>query len=186
LSGVVRQTSLHSYDLSKLRGQTERPTINLKLPPFCSLAREQKRLGKRSFSTKLERPKILVPGTFRNIGLGFNPEAKLVEIVETDFAIPHGRVAIICGEYTLRWGTLAVKRCGCAPSRAFREGSGRPPTPNPVSGFPAGDVGTRRTASSCGDRKSKSPPVANARHASRTASKESHPLVASLLSSLTF
>ena len=53
------------------------------------MAREQKRLGKRSFPTDFERAKILVPGTFRNMGPGFNPEAKLVEIVETDFAIPH-------------------------------------------------------------------------------------------------
>ena len=75
---------------------------------------------------------------------------------------------------TLRWETLAVNRCGCAPSRAFREGAGQ--TADTESRL-------RITRRRCwhpaalrrrgGDRKSKSPPVANARHASRPASKES-------------
>ena len=43
----------------------------------------------RSFSTEFERSEIVAPGTFRNIGLSFNPEAKLVEIVAAEFAISH-------------------------------------------------------------------------------------------------
>src|ERR1035437_502517 len=98
----------------------------------------------------------------------------LLVVLPLHTAMLQWRVANLCGEYSLRWETSAVKRCGCAPSRAFREGAGQ--TADTESRL-------RITRRRCWhpaalrrrgkDRKSKSPPVANARHASRTASKES-------------
>src|ERR1035437_4982152 len=49
----------------------------------------------------------------------------LLVVLPLHTAMLQWRVANLCGEYSLRWETSAVKRCGCAPSRAFREGAGQ-------------------------------------------------------------
>jgi hypothetical protein len=60
-----------------------------KLSSFCSLAREQKCLAECSFTAQLERSEIFKPWAVRNIWLGLNPKAELIQIVEADLAVAH-------------------------------------------------------------------------------------------------
>src|SRR5437763_17005266 len=53
------------------------------------LAARKKRLGIGAMAAKFERAEVLEPRPIGHFRLRFNPETKLVEIVQTDLAVSH-------------------------------------------------------------------------------------------------
>jgi len=82
------------------------PSINgstSELHSLGGLAAKEKGLRISSFSTDLERSKVLVPKSFWSLGLGFAPKFQLIEVLDCDFSlaksieemIPEGRREIL-------------------------------------------------------------------------------------------
>jgi hypothetical protein len=55
----------------------------------CYLSGEKKSFCVFAVATQFERAEILVPRFFWNFGSRFNPDAKLVQVLEADLAITH-------------------------------------------------------------------------------------------------
>ena len=66
------------------KNRGDRVALCLKGVALRSLAAEQERLRIATLTANLERTKILVPIAFRNLRIRVNPEAKMIEVGDTD------------------------------------------------------------------------------------------------------